>query len=124
MKGNPGKSIYWSVARRLLNGKKEFYARYKKGAQDETTNNQAEFRALIDALKYVLELPDEDHITIHMDSDLVVAAMHKRKKIRAWHLYKLYTEATGLYTKIQKHRRYIVSIQWVPRDRIVAVLGH
>jgi len=73
------------------------------------TNNQAEYRALIAALKYCLENHSEDDITVYMDSQLVVRQITGEYTVRNEALQPLKEEALSLLGSLKS-----VSIRWIP----------
>lgn len=81
------------------------------------TNNEAEYMTLIEALQYC----DDHNIhapEIFMDSQLVVSQVAGTWKVRAANLRSLQDKAKQLYGKVYAR------LSWVPRDQIVAQLGH
>lgn len=81
------------------------------------TSQVAEFKILIAALEYCKKM----HIlgpTVIMDSALVVGAISGRNIIKAHHLIPLYRHAASLASLVGAH------VEWVPRETILAQLGH
>lgn len=68
----------------------------------ETTNNVAEYSALIEGLKSVLDLKATD-VVIKMDSELIVRQMTGKYKIKQPHLIEL---AAQVRTSLQKFESY------------------
>lgn len=77
----------------------------------ETTNNQAEYRALIAALKRASELGAEE-VECKLDSELVVKQMRREYKVRQEGLQPLFLSAWNLCTGFRK-----VSFSHVPREQ-------
>jgi ribonuclease HI len=65
------------------------------------TNNQAEYRALIAALKSALQF-NADEIVLNMDSELVMRQLAGEYKVKNASLYPLYIEASELLKKCKK----------------------
>lgn len=77
----------------------------------ETTNNQAEYKALIEALKQAAALGGE-RLVCHLDSELVVRQLQGQYKIKEPTLQPLAQEALRLMTKFAQ-----VQFQHVPREK-------
>ena len=69
----------------------------------ETTNNVAEYSAVIEGLKSVVEL-DASDVIIKMDSELIVRQMTGKYKIKQPHLIQLASEVRALLQKFQSHK--------------------
>jgi ribonuclease HI len=124
-RGNPGPSAAGFV---VLDGKGEEIHRYGR-ALGSATNNCAEYKALIEALNYLLNLADQRHIgrridaqapVIYSDSELLVHQMNGRYRVRNPNLIELNRKAKELIGRIG-----YVRIVHIPRsqnrtaDRIV-----
>ena len=90
------------------------------------TNNEAEYRTLIAALKDLVSRitragmsPSEYSLLAHTDSQLVVGQLTQGWKVKAANLRPLVSEAASL---VQVFGR--CDLVKVPRDEIVRVLGH
>jgi ribonuclease HI len=66
-----------------------------------TTNNQAEYRALIEGLR-AAKRHNPDEITVQMDSELVVKQMTGKYRVRHPEMLPLYLEATELVAEFPK----------------------
>ena len=88
-----------SGGRSLNNDKKPFYS-YSEYI-GRTTNNTAEYKAVIKALEKVIEFSPSS-IEIYSDSQLLVRQMSGEYKVRKEHLRKLYNEIILLKTKFSK----------------------
>ncbi len=77
----------------------------------ETTNNQAEYQALIEALKQAAVLGAE-RLVCHLDSELVVRQLQGQYKIKEPTLQSLAQEALRLMTKFEQ-----VQFQHIPREK-------
>lgn len=60
------------------------------------TNNEAEYKALIDALHIVMLSPRPEHVVIHLDSELVFMQVMDKYRVRNYRLRKLYDVAKKL----------------------------
>ena len=80
------------------------------------TNNQAEYRALIDALEYALDKGIQP--CVFMDSQLVVEQTNGRWRVKIPDLLPLRVRAYELLRKTGG------TLEWCERDKIFAVLGH
>ena len=79
------------------------------------TSNEAEYFALIALLS---SLQKGAAPTIYCDSRLIVGQLMKRWKVKAENLKPLHTHARDLMRSTQAR------LKWVPRNEIVARLGH
>ena len=66
---------------------------------DDLTNNQAEYHALVKALKECKTLK-ADELEVRSDSQLLVRQMDGRYEVRSDNIRDLYTEASGLESSI------------------------
>lgn len=76
-----------------------------------TTNNQAEYRALILGLRSAARY-QPDAVTVRMDSELVVKQMNGQYRVRHPEILPLYSEAVEAAAALPE-----VSFQYVPRER-------
>jgi ribonuclease HI len=90
------------------------------------TNNEAEYQALIAALKDLSgrirragKAPSGYSLLLHTDSQLMVGQLTHGWKVRAANLRPLVDEATSLMQAFGR-----CDLVKVPRDEIVRVLGH
>jgi len=90
-KGNPGAA---GIGVLLTTPDGETIAEIGEGI-GQTTNNVAEYKALIRGLEEALSR-GADRITVHTDSQLMARQMEGRYKINAPHLRSLQQEATAL----------------------------
>ena len=67
----------------------------------ETTNNQAEYRALLHALKKAREL-DIEVVSCYLDSQLVVKQLNKEYKVKDAGLAKVFVEVWNLSVQFKK----------------------
>jgi len=79
---------------------------------DDVSNNVAEYIALINALKYILDSRFRNkEIIIFSDSQLVVRQIKGRYRVRAPRLVVLHQKAMELLSKIRNCR-----VEWIPRE--------
>ncbi len=95
-RGNPGPAGIGVV---IKSGEKtvDSFGRYI----DETTNNQAEYKALIAALERAFELGAEE-VECKLDSELVVKQMRREYKVRDADLQPLFLRAWNLSVGFKK----------------------
>lgn len=110
-RGNPGKAAFGYV----------IYDENKKILAQEgryigiTTNNVAEYTALLEALKKAKELlrsMDVDQINCFADSNLIVQQLSGKFRIKAIHLQPIITQIRQLETELPK-----ITYQHVPRTQ-------
>lgn len=91
-RGNPGPAGIGYV---ICDGEGKLLA---QGAEylGETTNNVAEYTALIRALKRALELSGGGTLRLYSDSELMVRQLNGEYRVRQPHLIPLYEEARTL----------------------------
>ena len=105
-RGNPGPSqIGWTISK----NNKVLYSESLK--IDDGTNNVAEYKALIDLLRNIVN-KKIDNILIRGDSNLVINQVSGNWKIKKDHLKILAEEANSYLKKIPNYK-----LEWVPRDK-------
>jgi len=90
-RGNPGPAAIGVVIRDIKRNKLEGYKEYI----GNTTNNVAEYKALIKALELAAKYTTYV-VYVYMDSELVIKQMKGEYKVKAKHLYPLYQEVKKL----------------------------
>ena len=75
------------------------------------TNNQAEYRGMINGLKVALKYGIED-IEVYGDSKLVIEHMKGNWKVKSSNTIPLWKEAKTLSDKFR-----IISFSWIPRSK-------
>lgn len=105
-KNNPGPAAIGAV---LKNEKSGIVAAISQ-AIGNATNNEAEYQAVIIALKKALEL-GADEIELRSDSELMVNQLCGRYKIKSTGLRPLYLQAAELLGRFKK-----VTITCIPRE--------
>lgn len=95
-RGNPGPAAFAYVLQR--DGHEDIEAKGKLG---DTTNNVAEYTALIRALEHARELGAK-RVHVHSDSELMVRQMQGKYKVRNEGLLPLFEQARELTRSIDK----------------------
>lgn len=65
------------------------------------TNNQAEYQAIINALKAVRQFQPR-HLRVYSDSNLVIQQINRKWRVNVPHLLKLYNQVYQLKEKFEK----------------------
>ncbi|HEX3722772.1 MAG TPA: ribonuclease HI family protein [Nitrolancea sp.] len=120
--GNPGDG-YGSY---MLVDKTGFNVIQRLKFGSNVTNNQAEYRTMIEGLKAALSLsasngwdPSQSSILVRTDSKLVVEQVNGRWKVRHPNMQPLCTQAQKLLDRFARWE-----LGWHSRDNSVALLGH
>lgn len=121
-RGNPGPAAVGVVIQAVAdNGKdsvKRVVSEFGKKI-GETTNNTAEYTAVIEALKYLISLDEQsrpgesDEVLFYLDSTLVVHQINGLYKVKEPHLRELLTSVRILESGISATIRYAA----VPREQ-------
>jgi ribonuclease HI len=90
-RGNPGPAAYAYVIER--NGEPLIEEAERLG---ETTNNQAEYMALVEALEHALALGSHYRVIVHSDSELMVKQLNGEYRVKNEDLLPLWEEAMRL----------------------------
>jgi ribonuclease HI len=96
-RGNPGPAGIGAV---LYDSKKQVLAKISKYI-GEATNNQAEYQALITALKKAKELGGQE-LDVFLDSELVVKQLNREYKVKNKELAPLFLEVYNLSLNFSK----------------------
>ncbi len=96
-RGNPGPAAIGAVVEIIATGERHEYKRYI----GETTNNQAEYQALLLALERAKELGAKE-VECRLDSELVVKQMRGEYKVKDPELGKLFIRIHNLITDFRK----------------------
>jgi ribonuclease HI len=104
-RGNPGIA---AIGATLKDGKGQLLAAISQGI-GRATNNQAEYRALIAALREAHRLGATE-ASIYLDSELVVRQLSGRYRVKNAALKSLHREASGLLGRLESF-----TISHVPR---------
>jgi len=112
-RGNPGPM---HVAVVVVDGSKKipFHKEIGNG-----TNNIAEYKAVIGALRCMHDPANISRITIRSDSQLVVNQMTKKWRVKQAELLDLYNEAWLVIEALQEHDVDVV-FEWIPREKNIA----
>lgn len=106
-RGNPGPAGIGIVIVDESNAKRYGYGDYI----GETTNNQAEYRALLFALEKSLE-QGADEASCYLDSELVVKQMRREYRVKEPGLAQLFLKVWNLATQFKR-----ISYHHIPRAR-------
>lgn len=107
-RGNPGPAGIGAV---VMNEQGQILLELAEGL-GETTNNVAEYTALVRVLEELKNLPQPSSIEIRMDSQLVVRQLEGVYKVREPHLVPLFQRVKELLSKYP-HR----TIDHIPREQ-------
>lgn len=105
-RGNPGQGGIGAVIKDEEENTIKRISRYI----GKTTNNVAEYTALLSALKAIKDY-NTDYIKIHSDSELLINQLSGRYGVKNLALYKLYSKAVDLINKYSR-----VELQHIPRE--------
>lgn len=105
-KGNPGHSGIGFI---IYNKAGDIIAKSSRYI-GETTNNVAEYTALIDALQRAIDL-NIDSVEIRMDSELVVKQLNREYRVRSNRLKPLYEKVRNLLNELSTF-----SVVKIPRE--------
>ena len=106
-RGNPGPAGVGAV---LYNENQEVLAKISKYL-GVATNNQAEYQALILALKKAIELGAEE-VNCYLDSELVVCQLNREYKVKNKDLAPLFLSIYNLSLSFKK-----ITFTHIPRER-------
>ncbi len=110
-RGNPGPAAIGVVIKGLTEIKK--YSEYI----DEATNNEAEYKAVIFALKKLKQLigkekaKSEAEVEIHLDSELLTSQLNGEYKIKEKRLQQLFLEVWNLKQDFKS-----IVFKYIPRE--------
>ncbi len=110
-RGNPGPSAVGIV---FCNEKKQVIRKYSEYLGDNFTNNQAEYRAVIFALKkfkalFGKKLAKSSEIEIRSDSELIVKQLNSQYKILDEKIQSLFLEVWNLKFDFKKVKFKLIS---------------
>lgn len=103
-RGNPGPAAAAAVLRQVEGQKfvkSESLERFIKKYLGETTNNVAEYSAVILGLEEALKLGAEE-VELRLDSELVGKQLRGEYKVKDANMQKLFVQAWNLKTKLKK----------------------
>jgi ribonuclease HI len=90
-RGNPGEAAFAYVIARDGQAPIEV-----AGLLGRTTNNQAEYTALVRALEHALRLGRDNRLVVHSDSELMVKQLNGEYRVKNAELRPLYDDACAL----------------------------
>ena len=109
-RGNPGEA---AIGYLILKNGKEIYRHAEKLGR--STNNVAEYRAFIEAIKALLKIDPEaakDSVKVFSDSELIVKQINGEYKVKSQNIKPLYEDAIGLLKNFNSIR-----IIHIPREK-------
>ena len=101
-RGNPGPAAFSYVIERG-----DAILVEEAGLLGETTNNQAEYTALVKALEHALELGTQFRIVVHSDSELMVKQLNGEYRVKNEDLRPLYQDASELRRQFAGGVRFV-----------------
>lgn len=115
-RGNPGPAGIGVIITQSLKGKTQKVQEISKYI-GEATNNQAEYKAVIEALNWIeghkVDLGDNIEIEFFLDSQLVTEQLNQRYKIKNEGLKPLFWQVRELVMKLGGK----VSFKFIPREK-------
>jgi len=99
-RGNPGPAGIGAVIKKINDGQESTEKELKEYI-GEATNNQAEYRAVIMAIEYLVEIGAK-RVECVLDSELVVRQLKQEYKVKDSELAKLFLKVWNLMTKLEK----------------------
>lgn len=111
------RGVYWSM--RCEDGSAEPVTIRQRDITQFSTNNDAEWLALREALTYAVAHHADVPIIIYSDSQLVVKQFNNQWRTKIARHFRLHQECKNLTAQLK-----FVILQWVPREVSVAKLGH
>lgn len=113
-RGNPGKA---SIGVVFSNEKGEIIKEYGEYLGDKITNNEAEYRAVISALKsfktfFGKEIAKTSEIEIRSDSELMISQLTGKYKLVNENIQRLFIEIWNLKTEFGE-----VKFKQIPREK-------
>ncbi|MCX7778814.1 MAG: ribonuclease HI family protein [Patescibacteria group bacterium] len=106
-RGNPGPAAIGVV---ICHENKKIIKKYSKYI-GEATNNQAEYRAVIDALKEAKKVGAQE-IDFYLDSELLVGQLSRRFKIKNTELGQVFVKIWNLSQAFKK-----INFFYIPREK-------
>jgi ribonuclease HI len=101
-RGNPGPSAFaFTIQGDGLSTVEE------AGRLPDTTNNQAEYTALVRALEHALKLGADHRLTVHSDSELMVKQMTGQYRVKDAGLRPLYEKAVRLKDQFRHPVKFV-----------------
>ncbi len=119
----PGAGVYWSVAVEIDGVVTKWTD--QSSTEQYTTNNEAEYMALMDAFRHLGERPElsPGDVRIASDSTLIVNQFNGKYKIKKDHLKVLHAKAKAMEAELIA-KGWKIWVYWLRREYIVPRLGH
>lgn len=115
---NPSpKGVYWSAY--VEGGPTPEPVMIRRRSSEYHTNQDAEWLALHEVLKYIVTQRIDQPVVIHSDSKVIVNQFNGVQQISVEHQRVLFEACKDLATHLPW-----VALKWVNRDQIVAKVGH
>ena len=111
-RGNPGPAAYGFL---IYENNEELYSEGKK--LGTTTNNVAEYKAIIEGLRRAKDLSDS--VQVFSDSELIVKQLNGEYKVKKEHLKALYIQVKQL----ESHSGFTTSGSRLEREKGDAILA-
>lgn len=113
-RGNPGKSAVGVV---ILNEKEQELKKYGEYLGDNLTNNEAEYKAVIFALKkfkalFGKKLAESTEVEIRSDSEFLVLQINGEYKVLDEKIQKLFIELWNIRLDFEK-----IKFKYIPREK-------
>lgn len=114
---NPGPSGLGVVAYQYTENDTKLECIYEKAVfNTKSSNNAAEYAALLLGLEYISSLDDVSEVEFLADSKLIVEQMNKVWQVKAPDLIELHKKCTKRLVDI-RNSGVKVTIKWVPREQ-------
>jgi len=110
------KNGYASYA--VFQGEEKIAHQERKTYTELETSQEAEYRALLDAMQWMRENAQGKYCRILSDSQLIVMQVNGEWACRSENLRGYYCEAVELFNELK------IKLSWTPRAEIVKILGH
>lgn len=110
-RGNPGPAAWGVVVRSTATGMVEL-----SGFLDRATNNEAEYEALINALRYLIDRKTITQVEIRSDSQLMVRQINGEYSVNQESLMPFWVTALSLFEEL-KLMAADVRLVHVPREQ-------
>lgn len=120
---NPSvEGVYWSVGQEMPGGT-TVLLKERVESREHSTNNEAEYLALLDALQCAMNAEPGTRVIIHSDSQLIVNQFNGKFTVGQPHL-KVLCRAAQDAAEFLRQAGVEVEVVWVPRKENVKRLGH
>ena len=114
-KGNPGPASIGIVAWDRANNPRLIYPNYRYAADiGVRTNMEAEWEALLEAIRFAIKKNQDEEVYIFCDSQTVVKQANDVWKVKHQDIKVLYDKLLGL----KKYENNSIHIHWVPRQLV------